>query len=88
MKLNKVKVPNRFKPNSHLHFVLPAECPYGQIPILEVSVDGVEPIIICQSGAIARYLARKFGKFYGGNDEEKAVIDDVIDGVKDYSDSK
>lgn len=69
-------------------FVLLAECPYGQIPILEVNGDGIEPRIICQSGAIARYLARKFGKFYGANDEEKAIIDDVIDGVKDYLDCK
>lgn len=69
----------------NLHLRLLSECPYGQIPILEVSGVGAERIVICQSAAISRYLARKFGKFYGTNDEEKAVIDDVIDGVNDYT---
>ena len=34
-----------------------ADTPFGQLPIFET-----EGVIFCQSNAIARYLARKFGK--------------------------
>lgn len=47
--------------------------PFGQLPILE---DG--PLILCQSGAINRYLARKFG-FYAGSPEQDARVDEVYE---------
>lgn len=47
--------------------------PFGQLPLLE---DGAT--VICQSGAILRYLARKLG-LYGGGIEESARVDEVLE---------
>lgn len=54
-----------------------ADMPFGQIPVLEE--DGK---VICQSIAISRYLARKFG-LAGGTDWEQAQTDMVVDCLED-----
>jgi len=51
--------------------------PFGQIPILEV--EGVK---LCQSRAIARYLARQFG-FAGETDLDRARADMIVDCLED-----
>ena len=51
--------------------------PYGQLPVLEV--DGVN---ICQSMAIARYLANECG-LAGSSSIVKAQIDEVVDVIND-----
>ena len=51
--------------------------PYGQLPVLEV--DGVD---ICQSMAIARFLANEFG-LSGNSSLVKAQIDEVVDVIND-----
>lgn len=51
--------------------------PMGQLPVLEV--DGV---LLCQSQAIARYLAKQFG-FNGKTDLEAAQIDSVVGCIED-----
>ena len=53
----------KYKPNA----------PFGQSPYLEVT-EGGKTIVLAQSIAITRYLAKKYG-FYGSNDLEKADID-------------
>ncbi|VDP16736.1 unnamed protein product [Heligmosomoides polygyrus] len=54
------------------------EMPFGQMPVLEV--DGKK---LCQSHAIGRYLARKFG--YAGKSEfEQAAVDSIMDESKDF----
>ena len=51
--------------------------PYGQLPVLEV--DGVN---ICQSMAIARYLANEFG-LAGNSNLVRAQVDEVVDVIND-----
>ena len=51
--------------------------PFGQLPVLEV--DGEN---ICQSMAIARFLANEFG-LAGNSALTKAQIDEVVDVVSD-----
>ena len=51
--------------------------PYGQLPVLEV--DGVT---ICQSMAIARYLANECG-LAGSSSIVKPKIDEVVDVIND-----
>ena len=51
--------------------------PFGQLPVLEV--DGVD---ICQSMAIARYLASECG-LAGSSNLVKAQVDEVVDVVND-----
>ena len=51
--------------------------PYGQLPVLEV--DGVT---ICQSMAIARYLANEFG-LAGNSSLVRAQVDEVVDVIND-----
>ena len=42
---------------------LKAKSPTGQFPLLEI--EGLDkPLVLCQSRAIERYLARKFGKIF------------------------
>lgn len=53
------------------------ELPFGQVPVLH---DG--ELHIAQSGAIARYLARKHN-LYGANDVEKALNDMMFDTAVD-----
>lgn len=50
----------------------------GQMPILEV--DGH---VVHQSGAILRYLARRFG-LAGDSDWESLLIDTVADTISDF----
>lgn len=53
--------------------------PMGALPILEI--DGV---MICQSNAISRYIARKFG--YGGKTElDQARVDMIVDCLDDMA---
>ena len=51
--------------------------PYGQVPLLEV--DGNT---ICQSMAIARYLASECG-LAGSSSLVKAQVDEVVDVIND-----
>lgn len=51
--------------------------PTGVLPVLEINSDK-----LCQSMAIARYLAKQYG-FYGKTDRDGASIDQVIDTVGD-----
>jgi len=51
--------------------------PFGQIPVLEV--DGVK---LCQSNAIARYVAKKF-HLAGKTELEQAQVDMLIDCFED-----
>ena len=52
-------------------------CPYGQLPILEF--DGV---VLAQSMAILRYLAREYG-FLPETSLEIAVADGIVDQIQD-----
>ena len=44
--------------------LLAGKSPFGQLPVLEIK-DGAssEPIVLCQSVAILRYLANEFGMY-------------------------
>jgi len=53
--------------------------PMGQLPVLDV--DGV---LVCQSQAISRYLAKQFG-YNGKTDLEAAQIDAVVGCVEDLT---
>lgn len=54
----------------------------GQMPLLEV--DGK---VVYQSGAIMRYLSRRFG-LAGSNDWEALLIETVADTITDFRISK
>jgi hypothetical protein len=55
------------------------KAPFGQLPIYE------EPgLVLVQSGAIARYLARKHG-YYGTDSNEAALIDQATEGVSEMA---
>jgi len=56
---------------------LKKSAPMGQMPILDI--DGTK---ICQSNAIARYLAREFG-FAGKDSVAMAQVDMVVDSIED-----
>jgi glutathione S-transferase len=56
---------------------LKPKMPMGQMPVLEV--DGK---MLCQSTAIARYLAREFG-LTGKNNLDMATADMLVDGIFD-----
>jgi glutathione S-transferase len=56
---------------------LKPETPFGQLPVLEV--DGVK---ICQSMAISRYLAAKFG-FAGQTEFDRARVDMIVECLND-----
>ena len=51
--------------------------PFGQLPVLEVDGD-----TICQSMAIARYLASECG-IAGSSSLVKAQVDEVVDVISD-----
>nr|WBV74678.1 glutathione S-transferase [Mytilus galloprovincialis] len=51
---------------------------YNQVPLLEI--DGLE---LVQTGAIARYLARKYN-MYGSNDQEAVKVDMYYEGSRDF----
>ena len=55
--------------------------PMGQVPVL-VSTAGGKPTTVCQSKAIARYLASKTG-LLGASAEEAADIDSVCEAIVD-----
>ncbi len=57
----------------------------GKVPFLVVKDDGVETTL-CQSKAIERYLARRFG-FMGGSDLEAAQIDSLCECIRDFKDA-
>ncbi|XP_057293117.1 glutathione S-transferase 1-like [Hydractinia symbiolongicarpus] len=50
--------------------------PLGQVPVLEVDSES-----ICQSHSITRFLANEFD-LYGSTNQEKAIIDQVLDTLK------
>ena len=51
---------------------------FQQLPLLEI--DGLK---LVQSGAIIRYLARKFN-LYGNDDREAVICDMVVGGLNDF----
>ncbi|VDI61727.1 glutathione S-transferase [Mytilus galloprovincialis] len=51
---------------------------YNQVPLLEI--DGLE---LVQTGAIVRYLARKYN-MYGSNDQEAVKVDMYYEGSRDF----
>ena len=51
---------------------------FGQVPLLEI--DGLN---LVQTGAIVRYLARKYN-LYGNNDKEATIIDMYYEGTRDF----
>ena len=61
--------------------ILAKRFPLGQMPTLQV--DGVT---ICESGAINRFLANEFD-LYGSNNMEKAVVDQLIEVLRELSQS-
>jgi len=57
--------------------------PFGQVPVLEVSdKSSGKTIVLAQSNAIGRLLARKFG-IAGKNECEQAQVDMYVDQVAD-----
>ncbi|KAH3828790.1 glutathione S-transferase 3-like [Dreissena polymorpha] len=58
-----------------------SEMPMKNLPVLHVN-NGETEVTYCQSGEIARYLARKFG-LYGDSEEESLLVDEVYDTVGD-----
>lgn len=58
-----------------------SKAPFGQAPYLEIT-NGKKTMILSQSVAIARFLARKFG-FAGKGDEEQAMVDMYGDQISD-----
>ncbi len=67
------------KANGLLHLSL------GKLPYLELSKEN-NKIIITQSKAIERYLARKYG-FMGKNDIEETRIDSICEYIRDIKDN-
>ena len=63
-------------------FLSIAAFPYGVLPILEV--DGV---VISESIAICRYIAKMVG-LYEGTPLEQAQIDMVVDNINEFEFSK
>ena len=63
-------------------FHLPADTPFGQVPILEY-----EGTVITQSIAIARFLAKK-ADLYGKDDVTQAHADMIVDYVTDFNNSE
>lgn len=57
----------------------------GKLPVLTIKNDNLS-IDICQSKAIERYLANKFG-FMGENEIETARIDSICECIRDFRDS-
>ena len=44
--------------------ILAGKSPFGQLPVLEIKeAPSSEPIVLCQSVAILRYLANEFGMY-------------------------
>nr|ACU45083.1 glutathione s-transferase pi [Pfiesteria piscicida] len=60
---------------------LKAEQPFGQIPVWR---DG--DLVLAQSGAITRHLARKYN-FYGKDLNESAQVDEAVESVRDVFDA-
>ena len=58
--------------------------PFGQLPILEYE-GGV--VMLGQSLAIARFLAKKAG-LYGKNEMEQALADMITDYAADFNNSE
>ncbi|XP_052780012.1 glutathione S-transferase 3-like [Mya arenaria] len=57
------------------------EMPMKSLPVLHVKREDKETTF-CQSGAIAKYLAKKFG-IHGENEDEGLLVDEVYDCVGD-----
>nr|AYN44542.1 glutathione S-transferase S3 [Brachionus koreanus] len=58
-----------------------SKAPFGQAPYLEIT-NGKKTMILSQSVAIGRFLARKFG-LAGKGDEEQAMVDMYGDQISD-----
>ncbi|XP_039272834.1 hematopoietic prostaglandin D synthase-like [Styela clava] len=58
------------------------ECPFGQMPLLEVTDDSGSTHVIAQSSAIQRFLARELG-MNGKDSYEAADLDMVGEQMKD-----
>jgi len=57
----------------------------GKVPFLVVKDEGGSEVTICQSKAIERYLARRYG-FMGSSELEAAQIDSLCECVRDFKD--
>ncbi|XP_045165087.2 S-crystallin SL11-like isoform X1 [Mercenaria mercenaria] len=60
---------------------LKSDMPMRCLPCLKI-IKGERTFIHCQSGAIAKYLARKFG-LYTDNEDDNLLIDEMYDSVGD-----
>lgn len=58
-----------------------SKAPLGSAPFLEIS-SGSQTLILAESVAISRYVARKF-KLAGKSDEESAIVDMYADQITD-----
>ena len=57
--------------------------PFGQVPVLYV--DGPSgTVVLCQSRAVERFLARRFG-LMGSGDVEEQQVDSVVEAVRDLT---
>ena len=53
-----------FTNNKFAFSMLAGKSPFGQLPVLEIKdAPSSEPIVLCQSVAILRYLANEFGTY-------------------------
>ena len=57
----------------------------GKVPFLVVKDEGGNEVTICQSKAIERYLAHRYG-FMGSSELEAAQIDSLCECVRDFKD--
>jgi len=58
--------------------------PFGQVPVLQVG--GEKGVVLAQSKAIERYLAKEFG-FMGCSAIEAQLIDSVGEAIRDFRDA-
>nr|QDG10049.1 glutathione S-transferase [Sinonovacula constricta] len=57
------------------------DMPMQQMPVLTITKGG-KSTVFCQSGAISKHLARKFGLF-GSNETEAFLIDEMLESLGD-----
>ncbi|KAJ3050899.1 hypothetical protein HK097_008110 [Rhizophlyctis rosea] len=61
-----------------------AQVPFGKLPILKITQDDGKEITLAQSGAIVRYLGKKFG-LVGTTPEDQAFIESIYDEYTDFT---
>jgi glutathione S-transferase len=78
---DKVIVNGTEKPRELIELKQEEQLPFGQVPVLEVG-NGINKIVLAQSPAITRYVAREHG-YFGKNNLESALIDSAYECVRD-----